>query len=221
MITKPSNKRQLYLLLLIVLLVSCSRQQNSRPAWYIGMLKKPICLAPCWNNFTPGVTTRNQLEQMLAQDPAVSEINATEGIPWGPVLMWKFGIVSLEYKYLSIMATFDGNGIVQELNIREGYPLYLDDFISIYGFPEKVVFADTVSSPGYIGVDMLYPGTGLVIHFSLENTGTTENKVINFEKNSDIGWILFTKPGLEYYFANEIMANPLMKYDWKGYTTYP
>jgi hypothetical protein len=206
---------------LIFLVVSCTPQQKTQPAWVARMLGNPVCLAPCWENITPGVTTRDELSQLLDQNPNFSDIKASEGVPYGPVLMWCVGEPPCGNGDLSAFSAFDNKGIVQELYLGPGTTLYLKDFIPRYGPPEKVAFSDPVSGPGYVVVDLLYPKSGLVLEFSPKNKGSLTSPSINFSQDLDVVRIIFTVPGLDYYYSNNVIAKPLEIYYWKGYTDYP
>jgi hypothetical protein len=185
------------------------------------MLEKPTCLAPCWNNITPGVTTRNQLLQMLKKDPSVSGIKADVGVPWGPILVWQVGKGISDPNFNNILVPFDSNGIVQEIRMGGDNNLYLKDFIPVYGFPEAVVFADTATDTPYVEVDLLFPKIGLVLGFFIKYSGSFTHPIIKFTKDLDVWHILFTKPGLEYYYENDVYIKPLVEYPWKGYSQYP
>jgi hypothetical protein len=202
---------------IVFMAVSCA----PRPTWVEKMLNKPICLAPCWNAITPGETTRDELSQMLKQASDAYDITASTGLPWGPVLSWCVGGSPCGLGDLSVLSAFNSRGIVQEVYLRPGTPLYLKDFIPLYGPPEKVAFSDTLSSPGNIVVGLLYPKSGLVLEFLSGNQGTFTSPAVGFREDLEVSSIIFSVPGLEYYYSTNIVAKTLQQFDWKGYTRYP
>ncbi len=202
---------------IVMMAVSCS----PRPAWVETMVQQPACLAPCWNNITPGQTTRDELYQRLKGDPAAFDIAASVGDPWGPVLSWCVGGSPCGPGDISVLSSFDGRGIVQELYLRPGTPLYLKDFIPLYGDPEKVVFSDTLSTPGNIVVGLLYPRSGLVLEFLAANQGTVTSPAVDFREDLEVVNVIYSIPGLQYYYSTNILAKTLDQFTWKGYTRYP
>jgi hypothetical protein len=204
-------------LTIVVVVVACA----PRPAWVTTLFKAPVCTAPCWNNITPGKTSREELSQILKQDSNTFDITASVGDPWGPVLSWCEGGSPCRQGDLSVLSAFDSQGIVQELYLRPGSPLYLKDFIPLYGSPEKLVFSDTLSAPGYILVGLLYPKLGLVLEFLSENRGSTSDPAVDFQEDLEVNNIIYTLPGLEYYYSTNIVSKRLDQFEWKGYTRYP
>jgi len=204
-------------LFIVLMAVSCS----TRPAWVENMLEKPACLAPCWNNITPGETTRDELSQMLKGDPTAFDITASVGDPWGPVLSWCVGGAPCGPGDMAALSSFDGQGIVQEVYLRPGATLHLKDFIAFYGDPEKVAFSDTLSDPGNIVVGLLYPRSGLVLEFLAVNQGTITSPAVDFREDLEAVNVIYSIPGLEYYYSTNIVAKTLDEFAWKGYARYP
>ena len=196
-----------------------------RPAWVKQTIDKPTCLAPCWRNITPGMTTREELLQILEQNSDVHDISSSVGYPWGPVISWCEGKTPCDIEGdISVFSPFDSNEIVQEIYIYPGFYLYLKDFIKLYGNPELVAFVDPISAPGYVEVDMLYPNIGLVIGFFTENIGSYENPSVDFHEDLDVRRIFYTIPGLTYYYSHNLTIksfDQFQEFKWKGYTMYP
>ncbi len=204
-------------LFIVFMAVSCT----PRPAWVANIVNTPVCTAPCWNNITPGKTSREELSQILKQDSNVFDVTASVGDPWGPVLSWCVGESPCGQGDLSVLSAFDNQGIVQEIYLRPGSPLYLKDFTSLYGPPEKVVFSDTLSAPGNVLVGLLYPKSGLVLEFLSGNQGTFTDPAVNFGEDLEVSDIIYSIPGLEYYYSTNIVTKALDQFEWKGYTRYP
>jgi hypothetical protein len=204
-------------LCIVLMAVACT----PRPAWVTGMLQTPACTAPCWNNITPGKITRDEVSQLLKKDSNAFDVTASVGDPWGPVLSWCVGGSPCGRGDLSVLSAYDNRGILQELYLRPGSSLYLEDFLPLYGFPEKIAFSDTLSAPGNILVGLLYPKSGLVLEFLAENKGTLTNPAVDFHEDLEVSNIIFTLPGLEYYYSTNIVTKTLDQFEWKGYSRYP
>jgi hypothetical protein len=204
-------------LCIVLLAVSCT----PRPAWVTNVVNTPVCVAPCWNNITPGKTSRDEVSQILKQDSNAFDVSASLGEPWGDVLSWCVGESPCGPGDLSVLSAFDSRGIVQELYLRPGSPLYLKDFMPLYGPPEKVAFSDTLSAPGNIVVGLLYPKSGLVLEFLSTNQGTFTDPAVDFREDLEVSNIIYSLPGLGYYYSTNIVAKTLDKFDWKGFTHYP
>jgi hypothetical protein len=202
---------------ILFLAVACT----PRPDWVVKMVDKPVCLAPCWDAITPGKTSLDELSQTLKQDPNAFDVMTSVGDPWGRTLSWCVGGSPCGPGNLSVLSAFDNRGIAQEVYLRPGIPLYLKDFIPLYGLPEKVAFSDTLSAPGYILVGLLYPKSGLVLEFLAENQGAFESPAVDFREDSEIVNIIYTVPGLDYYFSINVVAKKVEQFEWKGYVNYP
>jgi len=188
------------------------------------MLDKPVCLAPCWENITPGVTTREELSQMLNQGQGTFDIRASVGsFPWGDTLSWCEGGTGCGSSGdISVFSAFDNKGIVQEVFLYPSIVLYLKDFVPLYGYPDKVGFPEPASSDSIaIVVDLLYPRIGLILEFLSENKGSFISPSVNIRKNLEIVHIFYTVPGLNYYSLHNVSVNPFQQFEWKGYTHYP
>ena len=212
-------KRILMLVLVGLSLAGCELQLK-----HPSIFENPVCVPPCWENITPGITTRDELSQMLKQNPKAFDIRESVGYPWGPVISWCEGGSPCGPGYISAFASFDTKGIVQEINLDPGVILQLKDFLSLYGPPEKIAFSDPISGPGFVAVDVLYPDLGLAIEFYLENQGSYGKPAVDFREDLHAIRIFYTVPGLDYYYSHNIMVrsiDQLQQFEWKGYTHYP
>lgn len=194
-----------------------------RPNWFSTpsgytkeWLMSPKCAAPCLENITPGVTTRDQAKSTLATEPNITSLQEGELSPYdGTAFFVDLGA------YPDGGFIFDNN-IVQKIELPTGGShLYLEDIVSEYGFPEKVLFHDWMY--GYVTVDLLYPKLGLIAQTFLFNSKTKEEDGVGADVNaySKVLYIYLVAPGLKFYFEKSGVSTPLMLYDWKGYTTYP
>jgi hypothetical protein len=216
------NKIFIALFFFVVFLVtSCT----PKPAWVTRMLDKPVCLAPCWENITPGITTWDELSQMLNHGSNVFDVTRIAvGEPGGPVISWcDGGSPCGSGGYINALSSFDNKMIVREIVLRPGINLYLKDFLPLYGLPEKVIFSDAFSDLGNVVVGLLYPKLGLVLEFYSKNLGVLNNPEVDFQKDMNVESVIYTTPGLDYYYLHNLVK-PLEQseqFEWKGYTHYP
>jgi hypothetical protein len=208
-----------FCLFIVFAVVSCT----PRPTWAKQMLDKPVCLAPCWQNITPGITTQDDLSLMLKQDQYAFNISKSTGsIPWGDTTSWCEDKLPCGLGDVSVLVAFGNTGVVQEIYLFPGITLYLKDFIPIYGYPEKVVFPEPPSpDAGVVVFDVLYPDVGLVLGFMTDNQGTFANPAIDLRKDLEVDRVIYTVPGLDYYFSHNVEVRSLDQFEWKGYTHYP
>jgi hypothetical protein len=216
----PDIKRIPWILLsCIFLIVSCA----PRPLWLTRMIYKPTCYAPCWENITPGKTTKEELSRMINQGRQAFNVRTGIGnIPWGETISWCEGSLDCgRGDGISTFIAFGNEKTVQEINLDPGVPLFLTDFSQLYGEPEELVFSDTISAPGILGIALLYPKIGLVLEFSAKNLGSFDSPSTNFQEDLRIYRIIYSIPNLEYYFEKNIISKEISRYEWKGYTHYP
>jgi hypothetical protein len=201
---RQTGKLVLAFFVIMIVIVSCS----TRPEWIAQMVDHPTCLAPCWRDITPGITTQAQLTQLLNQDQQVFDIRTSTGsIPWGDTISWCLGGSPCGPGDISAFSSFDTEGIVQEVNLDPGASLYLQDFVRLYGLPKKLAFPYPPSADsGVVLVDALYPSTGLVLEFLMTNRGSFSNPSVDFKKNAEIVGFLYTVPGLEYYYSHNVLV---------------
>jgi hypothetical protein len=121
-----------------------------------------------------------------------------------------------------VLVACGNTGVVQEIHLVLGITLYLKDFIPTYGSPEKVVFPEPPSpDAGVVIFHVLYPDAGLVLVFMTDNQGTFANPAIELRKDLEVDRVIYTVPGLDYYFSHDIQVRFLDQFEWKGYTHYP
>jgi len=117
--------------------------------------------------------------------------------------------------------TPDPNSIIQEVAI---YPpqgkLYLDDIIKVYGPPEKVLFHEW--SGGIVRVDLLYPDLGMVMALIIDDRDNSPNGIkVVVTSETEVWQVLFYATGLDFYFSETGIQQPVAEFNWKGYSAYP
>ncbi len=109
-------KRNILILLLGIILVSCAPKPN-QPS----IFDNPICQSPCWQNITPGVTTKNDALIILSELSFVQQ----------PMVDPKYSAVG--YDDIINFSLYQG-----EPNFIAGWMYILDDKVSMMGFENNL-----------------------------------------------------------------------------------
>ena len=114
----------------------------------------------------------------------------------------------------------DKNNIVQSIELSTSkQSLYLNNVVSIYGFPKyAVVYWQETEG---VDVDLVYPERGLVINLYSQDAKIVNEHEIRFSisPEQEVYGISYYAPNLDYYYS--YAWQPLKRYDWKGFTNYP
>jgi hypothetical protein len=133
------------------------------------------CAPPCWQGVVPGETSEAEAKEILERLPYVRDLGwgiYTEEATWSnPCLR------TSEFRASSGVPVnriaFEG-GLVQMIRVNIDHHLTVGELIARYGPPDKIVPSVVGDGGGviYFGVDMFYPGEGLVVEAaSLERPG--------------------------------------------------
>lgn len=213
-------KSLFYFIIALIFLVSCS----SHPVKVQETEEKPVCTAPCWENITPGITTRDDLTQMLHNRQDIFDMEfGSNSIPWGETISWCQGGTGCgSIGSMKAFSAFDENGIVQEVYIYSGGLKKLKDFKMEYGDPKQLIFSDYPSpDTAFASIDLLYPDIGLGITIVGENKGTFTSPQMSVQEDSDIVNVYYTTPGLDYYFSHNVERNPIQLCNGKDIQIIP
>jgi hypothetical protein len=192
--------------------------QTSKPSELVtSWLQTPTCEVPCWENVTPGETSRDQAKSILLSNPKIKIVDEGDVIPYG--LMLFVDIQGDKYNP-NVSIGFDKNNIVQSIKLSTfGENLHLNDIVTLYGSPKYAVVygQETVG----VDVDLVYPEKGLVINLYAQDAEIiNENDIrFTFSPTQEVYDVSFYVPNLEYYYS--FAWQPLKRYDWKGFTNYP
>jgi hypothetical protein len=219
---KRNVRLLVWCVLLIILGVSCESSNTNAPIpsvtpeilpnWWTAWLAQPECKPPCWQNITPGVTTRDEAVSILENTPGiVITYDKKDG------LSWNFGT-----------KTEEGNINLSEGGIVSGIwigsisdrKLLLKTIIASYDNPEYVKPYDC--REGMCSTALVYPDLGMLLSVFVENKGAN-NDSPQFEilPNTVVDRVYFIEPGMENSqnylgFQDNV---PIMV--WKGYGEYP
>jgi hypothetical protein len=199
----------------------------NRPSeWTSKWLKSPTCQLPCFENIVPGKTHQKDIKMILEGNPRVLYTEVSEVIPYGPVLTLDISndkrccdthVYFDDKNIVQVVQLFLEEGAVNPLNLESllGTGLYLDDIVSIYGYPERVIFL--YWDYGYTTFDLVYPEFGMVVElagFSMNR----ENPKVKVGSYSPIGKIYLGTTELKSLFEyfTRSFATVSETYDWKG-----
>lgn len=185
--------------------------------WIADWLKNPICEVPCWEEITPGKTSRNEAESLLSNNPEFGSVEERDVIPYG--LMLFVDVRGDKYEPTNVSIKFDNKNIVQEIDlVTFGGNLYLHDIVLTYGFPKQVFFV--YWDYGYTMFYLLYPELGVVVELD-GYSKHRNNASVNIQSFSKINNIYLSAAELTSVFDSSGIAKPSGVYEWKGYATYP
>jgi hypothetical protein len=180
--------------------------------WWIAWLAQPACKPPCWQNITPGVTSR---------DDAVSILKNTTGvvITYNTIrgLSWNFGRQTEEGNII-----LSEDGIVTSIWIGSisDRKLLLKTIVASYNEPQYVKPLDC--REGKCVTALVYPDLGMYLTVFVENRRTT-NGSPQFEILPDtiINRVYFIESGIEKFEDITFIPDYGLPMKWKGYGEYP
>jgi hypothetical protein len=180
--------------------------------WWAVWLAQPVCMPPCWQNITPGVTTVDEAVSILDNTPEIRiAAKSDKGVNWA------FNQNENEGGTLGISQ----DGIVRMiwLGSMSDQKLFVKTIFASYNYPEYVKPYDC--REGMCSTALVYSDLGLLLNVFIENTGKTNNPQIEILPDTVVNRVYFIEPGIEN-FRNlfEIQENDLLM-DWKGFGTYP
>jgi hypothetical protein len=208
--------------LLLILGASCKRANTSTPIpsatpeispnWWTSWLAQPVCKPPCWQNITPGLTTRDEAAAILENTPGVViTYNNKDG------LSWNFGTKTEEG---NVILSEDGivSGIwIESVSYRK---LLLKTIVVSYNEPKYVKPIDC--REGKCVTALVYPDVGMFLTVFVENKKIT-NDPPQFEILPDtiVDRVYFMEPGIEKFQEISFIPDYGLLMKWKGYGEYP
>src|SRR5690349_9248452 len=161
--------------LLLIFGVSCKSANTSTPSpsatleippnWWISWLAHPVCKSPCWQNITPGKTTRDEAIAILEHAPGVViTYDNKDG------LSWNFGTKTEEGNII-----LSEDGIVSSIwmDSISDRKLFLKTIVASYGYPKYVKSYDC--REGICSTALLYPDSGMFLVAFTENKGVSND----------------------------------------------
>lgn len=180
-------------------------------AWQLTWLDQPICRPPCWQNITPGLTTRDEAVSILENMPGIKITdNGKYGLDWG-----------FDSKAEGGTMRFSENDIVVSMRLGSiNEDLQLKKVVEFYAFPEYVQPYDC--RDGMCSTALIYPDLGMLLGvFVINENDNFTAPQIEILPETIVDRVYFTEPGAES--ARNLLRSgnmpPVMA--WKGYGAYP
>ena len=212
--------------LLTTVIVSCATPStyppNPMPSptlelqtdWWISWLAHPVCKPPCWQNITPGVTTRDEAVSILKNIPDIAiTYNGEYSLSWEHKSKLEGGNISIsEDEVVSSISL----GSISERK------LLLETIITSYDEPEFVKPFDCNIEVVMCYVALIYPDLGMFLEIYTANKGV-DGTSPKFEISLDnaISRVDFFKSGIENFPNLYNAQESEVPIPWKGFGTYP
>lgn len=184
------------------------------------LLSGDPCEPPCWQGLVPGVSTVQEVEDVLAASEYVKQ-DSVERERWG-------GFSTIWWESTTSWASGSGRNaaviqgeMLQVLALCLDYELALEDIVERYGTPEKLWVTRTSLGGAEVAVRLYYPGEGLIVALVLQPS----NGYYELEPGSKVIVVRYFAPtSLEGLIdLGESVPFPPREYmdtdlaDWRGY----
>jgi hypothetical protein len=178
--TSPSHRTRGYILALIsavvMLLCGCRTAEEFCPSWQadyapieevtdpdMSLITSEPCEAPCWQNLTPGVSTKEDVLARLGELAFVDQ-NSIEIQDWNEgqqQISWDYAGPSEVNRAGEIYLSRSGK--LQFISISPAYILHLEDVIELYGDPDglRSYVVGIPEAPQCTAGDIFWFGHGL------------------------------------------------------------
>jgi hypothetical protein len=141
----------------LIVLIGC--QTNSK---YSILQEEPVCLPPCWEQITPGMTTKSDAWSILSANSAIQQpiYDRQTSIParFESVIMFSLSDDKQQNGSLYIR---DGKVAMMEFSLDSDLPL--QRAIEIFGQPESVL---VYRGGEYVGVSFFLPQKGIAYAYT-------------------------------------------------------
>lgn len=202
-----------------ILGVSCQSTNTPIPSvtpesainWWTSWLDRPVCKPPCWQNITPGVTTRDEAVSILENTPDITiTYNGEYGVSWDFKAKTEGGDMRLSEE-----------GTVSSiwLGSVSDRKLLLKTVIASYANPEYVKPYDC--REGMCITVLVYPDFGMLLDVFIKNEGTISNPQIEIFPDTIIDRVYFIERGIENFQKIPDFQDYDLLMKWKGYGEYP
>lgn len=196
------------ILLGFFLLTSCESKMD-----LIDIIKMSKCDAPCWLEMTSGKTTIEEARRQLSANEKL--ISKESVFDYAPTILFP---VAIGWKGIdeNIEGTlFFRDGLLHAININEkNGNVKLEEFIAMYGDPDKIVYQPQGGDTLYIRVFLFYYKHGIIISFKQNNLNRIE--IQNKEK---IDKVVFFNSNENNFPDTIFVSEKKHELSWSGYTT--
>ena len=202
--------RMMFFFLIGLFLAGCEA-----PLQYPNLFKNPVCKPPCWENITPGVTTKADALAILSKIDAVDQPIIDKNQPF---LQFDDEIDFHIYKDLSSQGFMD---ILKDRVSMIGFGPKLDikllDAIRLFGPPQSVL---VVHAGEIYAVTLINPHAGIAYGYNFNDQATEikpgdEISIVDFFDPKQ--YQLFLNYGIFSYFQMSADEASQRMQPWKGY----
>lgn len=215
------KKRKLLFALLMFLSAACASNtlitetvnSDNSTHWWTSWLKSPTCAPPCWENITPGITTKEEAAAILVNMQTIEITYQGEfGVEWVSVKD------NTEAGWVNTAQTNIVNAIV--LGISSKTSLTIETVIASFGNPSYV--QPYACREEMCSTVLVYPESGMLLDVFLKDDGNVYNyHQVKIQPDTKITGILFFPAGLENYKRMPEYQEYDLLMEWKGYVSYP
>jgi hypothetical protein len=174
----------------------------------------PSCSLPCWNNITPGITTREEAIKIIRETAYIDQdsVKITGSVDFGGCL-WRWKV----FRRGMLPGLGWQDGVVSEITLDLAFDLSIGEVITRFGPPEAVRVSKGGGEVWNWVINMFYPQAGIQLRIFTPNFSNL------IEPSTKVGdFVLYAPSSLEHRLA-EVYSN----YDvdrinrlytsWKGY----
>ena len=235
-------QKSLYILFSFIF-AACSPASTQTPAPDFASLLQSSCFAPCWNDITPGVTTKSQLIDTIPSLPFYKSSaiawasenwqQVTQNAPETPnstavIMIGKnWAGISIDIKDSVVSAiTFDS--ILNKSRQYNDLNLTLDNALKLYGTPTYILKGGSFASFKCENLYAIYPKQGIILVAEsqdfVEDNGFFPTSIRILPELPVRKVVLFTPSYLKDFPSNLEVGNIRCEFDteppqWQGYTT--
>ncbi len=207
--------------LLTILGLSCRASSSNIPVpsvtpeissnWWAAWLTHPACKTPCWQNITPGLTTRAEALSVLKNSPEFRSVSTSK---YG--VSWVFSRNDDEGGTLSISQ--DGTVDAIWIGSASDKKLLVETIVTSYNYPDCVKPSNC--REGKCEALLIYSDLGMFLSTYIANTGTISTPQFEVQPDTKVDRVYFFEPGIENFQKLSFQDYDL-RLKWKGYGRYP
>ncbi len=197
-----------------------STSTPSPPEWFMDWLQAPVCLPPCWQGITPGITSITDTVKLLKEIPWIT-------ITYGPKsdypkrnrleIWWQSNPPS---RVVGQAYSDDQGNITTSISFNGILSTALKDVVTAYGVPNYVFIPDC--QDGRCRTQLVYITSGTMIDLGILKPNW--RGFVTISSDTKIRGIEFFPPGEEGFIdAHPAYSNRITRKfsSWEGYSKYP
>ncbi len=229
--------------LFFFMLVACTSTSTKMPTPDFASILQSSCATPCWNDITPGVTTKSQIVDTIPSLPfykssAIGWVSenwqqVTQNVPDTPnttavIMIGKnWAGVSIDIKD-SIVSAITFDSILNKSGQYNDLSLTLDNALKLYGTPSYILKGGSCASFKCENLYAIYSKQGIILVAEsqdfVEDNGFFPTSIRILPELSVRKVVFFTPSYLKDFPISLEVGNIRCEFDtepprWQGYTT--